>query len=65
MAHHSDDVGIFGCLILNVYARKLLVAIEMFGGIIHIAFLIATVVTLAVMGPRSSAEFVFTESFFD
>ncbi|OCK96679.1 amino acid transporter [Cenococcum geophilum 1.58] len=52
------------CVILNVYARKLLVAIEMFGGIIHIAFFIATVVTLAVMGPRSSAEFVFTESFF-
>lgn len=52
------------CVSLNVYARKLLVVIEMFGGIIHIAFFVATVVTLAVMGPKSSAEFVFTESFF-
>ena len=52
------------CVILSVYARKLLVAIEMFGGIIHIAFFVATVVTLGVMGPRSSAESVFTKSFF-
>ena len=51
-------------VILNVYARRLLVAIEMFGGFIHLAFFVATVVTLAVMGPKSSASFVFTESFF-
>ena len=51
-------------VVLNIYARKLLVAVEMFGGVIHFAFFIATIVTLAVMGPKSSASFVFTESFF-
>ena len=51
-------------VILNVYGRRLLVAVEMFGGFIHLAFFVATIVTLAVMGPKSSASFVFTESFF-
>lgn len=51
-------------VVLNIYARKLLVVVEMFGGVIHFAFFIATIVTLAVMGPKSSASFVFTESFF-
>ncbi|OCK91861.1 putative amino acid permease [Cenococcum geophilum 1.58] len=51
-------------VILNVYGRRLLVTVEMFGGFIHLAFFVATVVTLAVMGPKSSASFVFTESFF-
>ncbi|OCK80086.1 amino acid transporter [Lepidopterella palustris CBS 459.81] len=52
------------CVTLNVYARKVLVVVEMFGGIIHVAFFIATVVTLAVMGQRSSASYVFTSSSF-
>lgn len=51
-------------VVLNIYARKLLVVIEMFGGVIHFAFFIATIITLAVTGPKSSASFVFTESFF-
>ncbi|KAF2816758.1 amino acid transporter [Mytilinidion resinicola] len=49
-------------VVLNLYARKVLVVIEMFGGIVHFAFFIATVVTLAVMGSPSSAEYVFTSS---
>ncbi|KAJ9640086.1 hypothetical protein H2199_006320 [Coniosporium tulheliwenetii] len=52
------------CVFLNVYARRVLVVVEIFGGIIHFAFFVATVVTLAVMGTPSSAEFVFTTSFF-
>jgi hypothetical protein len=49
-------------VVLNLYARKVLVVIEMFGGIVHFAFFIATIVTVSVMGTPSSAEYVFTSS---
>jgi choline transport protein len=49
---------------LNVFARRVLVVVELFGGFIHLAFFIATIITLGVMGPRSPASFVFTESFY-
>jgi choline transport protein len=51
-------------VLCNVYGRRLLKAIEIFGGVLHIIFFIVTVTTLAVMARRSSAKFVFTESFF-
>ena len=51
-------------IVLNIYARKVLVGIELIGGVLHIVFFIATTVALAVMAPKSSASFVFTESFF-
>lgn len=49
---------------LNIYARTVLVGIELIGGVLHVVFFIATTVALAVMAPKSSASFVFTESFF-
>ena len=48
----------------NVYGRKLLKAIEIVGGIFYIIYFIVTIVTLIVMAPRNSSEFVFTTSFF-
>ncbi|EON69366.1 hypothetical protein W97_08626 [Coniosporium apollinis CBS 100218] len=47
-ARHWGYLGI--CIFLNVYARGVLVVIEISGGIIHFAFFVATVVTLAIMG---------------
>jgi choline transport protein len=51
-------------VLANVYGRKLIKAVEIAGGILHIIFFIVTIVTLAAMAQKSSAEFVFTESFF-
>ncbi|KAK5710287.1 hypothetical protein LTR17_018993 [Elasticomyces elasticus] len=48
----------------NVYGRKLLKAVEIMGGVLHIVFFVVTITTLAVMARRSTAKFVFTESFF-
>jgi choline transport protein len=48
----------------NVYGRKLLKAVEIMGGVLHIVFFVVTITTLAVMSRRSTAKFVFTESFF-
>ena len=48
----------------NVYGRRLLKAVEIVGGVLHIVFFIVTVTTLTVMARRSTAKFVFTESFF-
>jgi len=47
--------------IVNVWGIKLLPLIELLGGIFHIAFFVALLVTLVVLAPRSSAEFVFTQ----
>jgi hypothetical protein len=46
-------------VIWNIYARKLLVLLELIGGICHILFFICTVAILGVMAKRSSTEFVF------
>jgi choline transport protein len=51
-------------VLCNVFGRKLLKAVEIMGGILHVIFFIVTVTTLAVMARRSTAEFVFTESWF-
>ncbi|KAF2461493.1 amino acid/polyamine transporter I [Lineolata rhizophorae] len=48
----------------NLFARKILPALEILGGIMHVVFFIAAVVTLTVLAPRSSAEFVFNSSLF-
>ena len=44
----------------NIYARRLLVILELIGGVCHIIFFICTVAVLATMAERSTAEFVFT-----
>jgi choline transport protein len=44
----------------NIYARRLLVILEVIGGICHILFFICTVVILGVMASRSTSEFVWT-----
>ena len=51
-------------VLCNIWGRKLLKAVEITGGVLHIVFFIVTVTTLAVMARRSTAEFVFTESWF-
>jgi choline transport protein len=51
-------------IIINIFARKLLPSLEVIGGITHIVFFIAWVVTLAALAPRSSAEFVFATNSF-
>ncbi|RMD40950.1 hypothetical protein DV735_g4164, partial [Chaetothyriales sp. CBS 134920] len=51
-------------VLCNVFARRILKAVEIVGGILHVVFFIVTVTTLAVMARRSTAEFVFTESWF-
>ena len=50
-------------VIWNVYARKLLVILELIGGICHFIFFICTVIVLVVMAKRSTNEFVWTTIF--
>ncbi|GAB1210774.1 hypothetical protein APSETT445_009572 [Aspergillus pseudonomiae] len=45
---------------VNIYGRRLLPAVEVIGGIIHIVFFPAVLITLVVLGPRNSSEFVWT-----
>ncbi|THC94031.1 hypothetical protein EYZ11_006503 [Aspergillus tanneri] len=47
-------------LAVNIYARRLLSSVEVIGGIIHILFFPAVLVTLIVLGSRNSSEFVWT-----
>lgn len=51
-------------VLCNVFGRKLLKAVEITGGVLHVVFFIVVVTTLACMAERSTAEFVFTESWF-
>ena len=51
-------------VLCNVFARKALQAIEIMGGVLHVVFFIVSIVTLVCTAERSTAEFVFTESFF-
>ena len=46
---------------INVYGIKALPLIQLFGGIMHVAFFIALVVPLVLLAPRSTPQFVFTE----
>jgi hypothetical protein len=43
----------------NIYARRLLVILELIGGVCHIFFFICTVIILGVMAQRSTSDFVF------
>ncbi len=45
--------------IFNLWFRQLLNAFELIGGIGHIVFFIVSMVTLIVLGERSSTEYVF------
>lgn len=47
---------------IQLFARRLLVAIEITGGLFHFLFFIATVITLGVLVPRNSNSFVWSLS---
>jgi choline transport protein len=47
-------------LVINIWSIKLLPAIEMLAGICHVVFFVVLLVTLVVLAPKSSPEFVFT-----
>jgi hypothetical protein len=49
-------------LICNIMARRVLPALEVLGGIMHVALFVVFVVVLVALSPRSSADFVFTET---
>jgi choline transport protein len=46
---------------VNVYAIKILPALQLVGGIFHVTFFIILVVPLVLLSPRSTPKFVFTE----
>jgi hypothetical protein len=46
-------------VIWNLWFRRLLNTLEMIGGICHVIFFIVSVITLAVLARRSSADYVF------
>lgn len=46
---------------VNVYGIKIIPALQMLGGIMHITFFIAIVVPLVLLARRSTSAFVFTE----
>jgi choline transport protein len=46
----------------NIFARKILPPLEVIGGIGHLVFFIVIITTLAVLSPRSTADFVFRET---
>lgn len=47
------------CFAINVYAINILPVIQLFGGIMHVAFFITLIVPLILLAPRSTPEFVF------
>jgi choline transport protein len=52
-------------LMFNIFARRALPPLEIIGGIAHLVFFVVVVVVLVVLSPRSSADFVFTQSVSD
>lgn len=46
---------------INIYGIKIMPALQMLGGIMHIVFFIAITIPLILLSRRSSSEFVFTE----
>ncbi|EAT87008.1 hypothetical protein SNOG_05944 [Parastagonospora nodorum SN15] len=46
-------------LISNLWFRKVLDAVEMIGGILHLCLFVVFIVVLIVFGPRNDSEFVF------
>ncbi|KAF2179045.1 amino acid transporter [Zopfia rhizophila CBS 207.26] len=49
----------------NLYARRILVPLEIIGGVCHFLFFICVIVTLAILGPRSTDDFVWKTSISD
>jgi hypothetical protein len=47
---------------VNVYGIKILPVIQLVGGICHVIFFVALIIPLVLLSPRSTAEFVFTET---
>jgi choline transport protein len=53
----------YNLLILpQIYARRILVVLEILGGIFHLIFFICVMATLIVMANRSTNEFVWATS---
>ena len=48
-------------IVTNVWGIRLLPMIELIGGICHVVFYVMIIVTMVVLAPRSSPEFVFTQ----
>lgn len=46
---------------INIYGIRILPALQMLGGIMHIVFFIAIVIPLVLLSRRSTSEFVFTQ----
>lgn len=46
---------------VNIYGIKIMPALQMLGGIMHVTFFIAIVIPLLLLARRSTSEFVFTE----
>ena len=49
-------------LLANIFARRILAPLEVLGGLVHIGLFVVFIVVLVTLSPRSSAEFVFTET---
>jgi choline transport protein len=49
-------------ILCNLFARRILPALEIVGALGHIIFFLVIIITLAVLSPRSTASFVFTTS---
>lgn len=47
--------------LVNIYGIKIVPALQMVGGIMHITFFIAIIVPIILLARRSTSEFVFTE----
>lgn len=47
--------------LINIYGIRILPALQMLGGIMHIVFFIAIIIPLVLLSRRSSSEFVFTQ----
>lgn len=52
---------ILGSGLINIYGIKIMPALQMMGGILHITFFIALVVPIILLSRRSTSQFVFTE----
>jgi amino acid transporter len=50
-------------LLCNVFARKILVKLELVAGVANILFFFVIVIVLGAMAPRSPASFVFSTTF--
>lgn len=49
-------------LLCNIFGRRVLAPLEVLGGIVHIGLFVVFVAVLVALSPRSSADFVFTET---